>query len=107
MIYLVKVGDSLFEYEKVGDYKDIKLSELNKFITERTFPILSGNDIQMLKNSGGTVVCKTPSGEIVWLVNIDHQQDEKIGVILGEELVLIITNIISRIKRDLTLNEIL
>jgi hypothetical protein len=68
---------------------------------------LNSNDIQMLRNSGGTVICKTPDDIIIWLVNIEHKQDKEIGIILGNALLDIISNLRNRIKRDLNLNKIL
>jgi intein-encoded DNA endonuclease-like protein len=61
----------------------------------------------MLRNSGGSVICKTSDDIIIWLINIEHEQDEEIGVILGDELLDIIRNLRNMIKRDLILNKIL
>jgi len=114
MIYLVKSGENTFEYEKICD--EISLLVLNPIIKGMNYPHLNGNDIQMLRNSGGTVVCKTPDNILIWLVNIEHEQDEKIGTesvsfpvlgILGDELLDIISNLRNTIKRDLILNKIL
>jgi hypothetical protein len=120
MIYLVKSGENTFEYEKICD--EISLLILNPIIKGMNYPHLNGNDIQMLRNSGGTVICKTPDDILIWLVNIEHEQDEKIDgtkhtsplifghsnqVILGDELLDIISNLRNTIKRDLILNKIL
>ena len=109
-LYLVKIGDNLFEYEIV-DFLDnisvgVSIFELNNNKKLANFPKLNSDDSQMIKNSGGTICYK--DGDIMyWLVNIDHIQDEKVGVILGKELTDIIQNIISRIKRDIKLNSIM
>lgn len=103
-LYLVKIGDNLFEYEWISNTASIL--ELNRNTKLLDFPKLNGDDSKMIKNSGGTICYK--DGDIMyWLVNIDHIQDEKIGVILGKELTDIIQNIISRIKRDIKLNSIM
>jgi hypothetical protein len=103
-LYLVKIGDNLFEYEWVSNTSSIL--ELNNNKKLANFPKLNSDDSQMIKNSGGTICYK--DGDIMyWLVNIDHIQDEKIGVILGKELTDIIYNIISGIKRDIKLNSII
>lgn len=103
-LYLVKIGDNLFEYEWVSNTASIL--ELNNNIRLLDFPRLNSDDSQMIKNSGGTI-CYKDGSIMYWLVNIDHIQDEKIGVILGKELTDIIQNIISRIKRDIKLNSIM
>lgn len=103
-LYLVKIGDNLFEYEWVSNTASIL--ELNNNIRLLDFPRLNSDDSQMIKNSGGTI-CYKDGIIMYWLVNIDHIQDEKIGVILGKELTDIIQNIISRIKRDIKLNSIM
>ena len=103
-LYLVKIGDNLFEYEWVSNTSSIL--ELNNNIRLLDFPKLNNIDSQMIRNSGGTVLYREDN-ILYWLVNIDHIQDEKIGVILGKELTDIIQNIISRIKRDIKLNSIM
>lgn len=103
-LYLVKIGDNLFEYEWVSNTSSIL--ELNNNIRLLDFPKLNNNDSQMIRNSGGTILYKEDN-ILYWLVNIDHIQDEKIGVILGKELTDIIYNIISGIKRDIKLNSII
>jgi hypothetical protein len=105
MIYLVKSGENTFEYEKICD--EISLLILNPIIKGMNYPNLNGNDIQMLKNSGGTVVYRTSDDVMIWLINIEHEQDRKIGDILDNELLSIISNLRSTIKRDLILNKIL
>jgi hypothetical protein len=105
MIYLVKSGENTFEYEKICD--EISLLILNPIIKGMNYPHLNSNDIQMLRNSGGTVICKTPDDIIIWLVNIEHKQDKEIGIILGNELLDIVSNLRNTIKRDLILNKIL
>lgn len=103
-LYLVKIGDNLFEYECVSNTDSIL--ELNNNIRLLDFPKLNNNDSQMIRNSGGTVLYREDN-ILYWLVNIDHIQDEKIGVILGKELTDKIYNIISGIKRDIKLNSII
>jgi hypothetical protein len=105
MIYLVKSGENTFEYEKICD--EISLLVLNPIIKGMNYPHLNGNDILMLRNSGGTVICKTPDDIIIWLVNIEHKQDKEIGTILSDELLDIVSNLRNTIKRDLILNKIL
>lgn len=105
MVYLVKSGENTFEYEKICD--EISLLVLNPIIKGMNYPHLNGNDIQMLRNSGGTVICKTPDDIIIWLVNIEHKQDKEIGTILSDELLDIVSNLRNTIKRDLILNKIL
>jgi hypothetical protein len=105
MIYLVKSGENTFEYQKICD--EISLLVLNPIIKGMNYPHLNGNDIQMLRNSGGTVICKTPDDIMIWLINIEHEQDEKIVTILGGELLDIVSNLRNTIKRDLILNKIL
>lgn len=105
MIYLVKSGENTFEYQKICD--EISLLVLNPIIRGMNYPNLNGNDIQMLRNSGGTVICKTPDDIIIWLINIEHEQDKEIGVILGDELLDIVSNLRNTIKRDLILNKII
>jgi hypothetical protein len=108
-IYLVKSGENTFEYEKICD--EISLLIINRVIrsmryTQRNWN-LNGNDIQMLKNSGGTFLCRTNKNIMIWLINIEHEQDRKIGDIFDNELLSIISNLISTIKRDLILNKVL
>lgn len=103
-LYLVKIGDNLFEYEWVSNTSSIL--ELNNNIRLLDFPKLNNDDSQMIRNSGGTILYKEDN-ILYWLVNIDHIQDEKIGVILGKELTDIVYNIISGIKRDIKLNSII
>ena len=105
MIYLVKSGENTFEYEKICD--EISLLILNPIIRSRNFPGLTGNDIQMLRNSGGTLVCKAPGNIMIWLINLEHEQDKEIGVILGDELLDITNSLRNTIKRDLTINKII
>lgn len=105
-IYLVKIGDNTFEYYWLTN--KLSLHELKKSLDKRlsiSRQILGNNDIEMLKNSGGTVLYK--KGSTYWLVNIEHKQDKKIGVILGKELTSMIFDIITRIKRDKKLKSII
>lgn len=104
-LYLVEKDGDFFSYEKAVD--TLHLYKINKFLSEKELPGLNGNDKQMIRNSGGTVVGLKSTGNIIWLVNIDHQQDKKVGVILGGELLETVSNIINLIKRDLKLNTIL
>ena len=102
-LYLTKIGNDLFEYEWISN--KLSILELNNNVKLSLFPKLNNDDFSMIKNSGGTVLYK--EGDIIyWLVNINHIQDEKIGVILGKELADIVHNIINRIKRDIKLNSI-
>jgi hypothetical protein len=102
-LYLTKIGNDLFEYEWISN--KLSILELNNNVKLSLFPKLNNDDFSMIKNSGGTVLYK--EGDIIyWLVNINHIQDEKIGVILGKELTDIVHNIINRIKRDIKLNSI-
>jgi hypothetical protein len=102
-LYLTKIGNDLFEYEWISN--KLSILELNNNVKLSLFPKLNNNDFSMIKNSGGTVLYK--EGDIIyWLVNINHIQDEKIGVILGKELTDIVHNNINRIKRDIKLNSI-
>jgi len=102
-LYLTKIGNDLFEYEWISN--KLSILELNNNVKLSLFPKLNNNDFSMIKNSGGTVLYK--EGDIIyWLVNINHIQDEKIGVILGKELTDIVHNTINRIKRDIKLNSI-
>jgi hypothetical protein len=103
-LYIVKVGDKIFDYEWVGN-NNLSILELNKNSKLSTFPKLNNNDYSMIKNSGGTVLYKKDD-VIYWLVNIEHTLDEKVGVILGKELTDMVYNIISGIKRDIKLNYI-
>jgi len=103
-LYVVKVGDKIFDYEWLGN-NNLSILELNKNSKLSTFPKLNNNDYSMIKNSGGTVLCKKDD-VIYWLVNIEHTLDEKVGVILGKELTDMVYNIISGIKRDIKLNYI-
>lgn len=108
-LYLVKKGEDVFEYKFVSD--KLSLVELNNNPILSDYPKLNNNDHQMITNSGGTVVKSILRGannwEILWLVNIEHKQDKKVGVILGEDLVSIIRGIIDSIKRDLKISSIL
>jgi hypothetical protein len=102
-LYLTKIGNDLFEYEWISN--KLSILELNNNVKLSLFPKLNNDDFSMIKNSGGTVLYK--EGDIIyWLVNINHIQDEKIGVILGKELTDIVHNTINRIKRDIKLNSI-
>jgi hypothetical protein len=102
-LYLTKIGNDLFEYEWISN--KLSILELNNNVKLSLFPKLNNDDFSMIKNSGGTVLYK--EGDIIyWLVNINHIQDEKIGVILGKELTEITHNTINRIKRDIKLNSI-
>jgi hypothetical protein len=102
-LYLTKIGNDLFEYEWISN--KLSILELNNNVKLSLFPKLNNDDFSMIKNSGGTVLYK--EGDIIyWLVNINHIQDEKIGVILGKELTDIVYNTINRIKRDIKLNSI-
>lgn len=103
-LYLAKIGDTIFDYNYIGS--NLSILELNKNADLSSFPKLNNNDFQMIKNSGGTVLYRN-NNVIYWLVNIDHILDEKIGVVLGKELTDIVRNIISGIKRDLTINKVL
>jgi hypothetical protein len=105
MIYLVKSGENTFEYDWICD--EISLLVLNPIIKGMNYPHLNGNDIQILRNSGGTVVYRTPDDIMVWLVNIEHEQDKEIGIILGNELLDIVSNLRNTIKRNIKLNTIL
>jgi len=102
-LYLTKIGNDLFEYEWISN--KLSILELNNNVKLSLFPKLNNDDFNMIKNSGGTVLYKEDD-IIYWLVNINHIQDEKIGVILGEELTDIVHNTINRIKRDIKLNSI-
>lgn len=103
-LYLVEINDDYFSYEKVVE--TLHLYQINNFLSDKELPGLNGNDKQLIRNSGGTVVCKKKDNTI-WLVNIDHTQDKKVGVILGSDLLKIVSNIINTIKRDLKLKTIL
>jgi hypothetical protein len=121
-LYLVEINDNYFSYEKAVD--TLHLYKINKFLSKKELPGLNGNDKQMIRNSGGTVVglrCGCVwnlghaknletfkgTGNIIWLVNIDHQQNEKMKLYLSNELLENISTIIIKIKRDLKLNTIL
>jgi hypothetical protein len=99
-LYIVKVGDKIFDYEWVGN--KLSILELNKNGKLSAFPKLNNDDYSMIKNSGGTVLYRE-NDIIHWLVNINHILDEKVGVILGKELTDIVNGIINSIKRDIKL----
>jgi hypothetical protein len=102
-LYLTKIGNDLFEYEWISN--KLSILELNNNVKLSLFPKLNNDDFSRIINSGGTVLYK--EGDIIyWLVNINHIQDEKIGVILDKELTDIVHNTINRIKRDIKLNSI-
>jgi hypothetical protein len=103
-LYIVKVGDKIFDYELVGN--KLSILELNKNSKLSTFPKLNNDDYSMIKYSGGTVLYQKDD-VIHWLVNIEHTLDEKVDVILGKELTDMVYNIISVIKRDIKLNYII
>ncbi len=105
MIYLLRYNDNIFDYKKICD--EISLTIINPIINKMGFPLLNGNDIQMLRNSGGTVVYRESGDVMVWIINLDHKQDIRIGVILGSELVNIVGSLRESIKRDLVLNNVL
>lgn len=105
MIYLVKSGKNTFEYEEICD--KISLLVINTIIKSMNYPHLNSNDMQILRNSGGTVVYRTSDDIMIWLINIKHEQDIKIVTILSNELVDIVSNLRNAIKRDLILNKIL
>lgn len=104
-LYLVEKDGDFFSYEK--SVNTLHLYKINKFLHEKELPGLNGNDKQMIRNSGGTIVCKNNKGNIIWLINIDHQQNEKMKLYLSNELLETVSTIINVIKRDLKLNTIL
>lgn len=104
-LYLVEINDDYFSYEKAVE--TLHLYKINNFLSDKELPLLNGNDKQMLINSGGIVIYIKSKGNIIWLINLNHEQDKKIGVILGDDLLEIISSIRNKIKRDLKLNNIL
>lgn len=114
MLYIVKSGDNIFEYEKICD--EINLRVINSIIQLRGFPLLFSSDMQMLRSYGGTIIYKADfynkkyldeyENIYYWLINLEHDQDID-NKFTESKVVNTINNLINSIKRDLTLNEIL
>ena len=102
-LYLVEKDGDFFSYEK--SVNTLHLYQINNFLSDKELPGLNSNNL--IRNSGGTIVCKNNKGNIIWLINIDHQQNEKMKLYLSNELLETVSTIINVIKRDLKLNTIL
>ena len=106
-IYLVIIGDNIFEYSYFGD--STSLLDLNKRIKEfksYTYPLLSSSDTGLFKSSGGTVMYRHDD-KFVYLVNLDHNRDPNAYNILDDYLLNKFESFRVSIKRDIKLNQII
>lgn len=116
-LYKVRYGqdEGVFEYEHFLNSDSLKEinSKIGKLIMDNLeskehFPLLNGDDMELLRGCGGTVIYKNDNWVIDYLIDLDFKEtNEVFDVRLADDWKSKVRTLISSIKRDIKINLIL